>query len=481
MASHREQAVAVIDVGKTNIKLVAIGEDGNVLDEQNAPSVARNGALDSDGAWTWAHAALQRAAHRFDLAAIVPTTHGAAAAIVGDDGIIAPIADYEATPTEAIDADYDVRRPAFAETCSPRLPGGLNLGRQLYAMQCTDASTWQKARAVLTYPQFLSWRLSGAMASEVTSLGCHTDLWAPARHAFSSLVARESWTHLFPPIAPAWQPVGTLREDLGIAADCPILNGIHDSNAAYLRYLAGVSKPFTLLSTGTWMICFNGHGVLDALDPGRDTLANVDVCGRPIACSRFMGGREYAAIAGDVGSRAVEPSVRDVEAVIARRMFALPSFSHGGGPYPALAGRFMVSRRTMQPPQPLQSPQTSHTPQSPQLPGEAAALAALYCALMARESIRLTGPVQRLYIDGPFAGNDAFTASLAALMPDAEVHASSASNGTSIGASLLASMARDGDGRIPRIDIASHRIDAGRIAIDDYASEWQELVERSAA
>src|SRR5439155_24573346 len=128
----------------------------------------------------------------------------------------------------------------------------------------------------------------GSMASEVTSLGCHTDLWRPARGGFSTLVERQDWSRLFPPLQPAWRTLGRVRPELEPGLECEVLNGIHDSNAAYLRYLAGVQSPFALLSTGTWMVCFNSAGDLRALDPARDTLANVDVCGRPIACSRFM-------------------------------------------------------------------------------------------------------------------------------------------------------------------------------------------------
>ena len=42
-----------------------------------------------------------------------------------------------------------------------------------------------------TYPQYWAFRLTGVAATEVTSLGCHTDLWNPRAGAFSSLVERD--------------------------------------------------------------------------------------------------------------------------------------------------------------------------------------------------------------------------------------------------------------------------------------------------
>ena len=60
------------------------------------------------------------------------TTHGATAALVDADGDLAlPVLDYEHDGPDSCAADYDVR-PPFAETGTPRLPIGLNLGAQLY-------------------------------------------------------------------------------------------------------------------------------------------------------------------------------------------------------------------------------------------------------------------------------------------------------------------------------------------------------------
>ena len=51
-------------------------------------------------------------------------------------------------------------------------------------------------------------------------------------------------------------------------------------------------------------------GALDRLDAGRDMLANVDALGDPVPCARFMGGREFALIAGGESgfARAMRPT-----------------------------------------------------------------------------------------------------------------------------------------------------------------------------
>ena len=78
-------------------------------------------------------------------------------------------------------------------------------------------------------------------ASEATSLGCHTDLWAPAEGRLSSLVEREGWARLFPPLRPAASVLGPILPAVaaatGLAPATPVACGIHDSNASLLPWL----------------------------------------------------------------------------------------------------------------------------------------------------------------------------------------------------------------------------------------------------
>ena len=137
--------------------------------------------------------------------------------------------------------------------------------------------------------------------SEVTSLGCHTDLWCPRSRTFSSLASSRRWDALFPPIEPAWAELGVLEPDVraatGLSPSCRVLVGIHDSNASYLPHRTARRPPFSVVSTGTWIVCMAAGGSIDRLDPAAGTLANVDVFGDPVPTSRFMGGRDLEAIA----------------------------------------------------------------------------------------------------------------------------------------------------------------------------------------
>ncbi|MGY3549175.1 hypothetical protein ACVW0W_004942 [Bradyrhizobium sp. USDA 4469] len=302
------QTVAVLDIGKTNVKL-AVFSDGRLLWEKSAPNRVLAGPPypheDVESAWTFFLDALREAARTHQIGAIVPTAHGAAGALIGESELAAPVMDYEFAGVEAIEPDYAGLRPSFSESLSPKVPAGLNLGRQLAYQKWRCPDLFAEARYFVGYPQYWTWRLSGVAVSEVTSLGAHTDLWAPRRGQVSSLVKALGVDHLLPPLRRAFDPLGPIRPEIaaltGLAPETQVFCGIHDSNASLLPYLVSRQAPFTVLSTGTWVILMCVGLSLDQLDPRDDTLANVDALGRPIACGRFMGGREYATIAGSAG------------------------------------------------------------------------------------------------------------------------------------------------------------------------------------
>ena len=96
--------------------------------------------------------------------------------------------------------------------------------------------------------------------------------------------------------------LGPVRPELaaatGLPRDCRVIAGIHDSNASFLPHLVARPAPFTVLSTGTWVIAMAAGAALDRLDPAADMLANVDARGEPVPTARFMGGARSSSLAG---------------------------------------------------------------------------------------------------------------------------------------------------------------------------------------
>jgi sugar (pentulose or hexulose) kinase len=417
-------AVAVFDVGKTNIKLAVFDRAGKLLAERseaNAPLAPDAESpylrLDTEGAWAFLLGALTEFGARLPLEAITVVTHGCGGVLVGDEGVLAPPFDYEFDGLEVDRADYEAARPPFEETLSPRLPRGLNLGQHLFYLERHFPAEFSRATAFLCYPQYWSWRLSGVMASEATILGAHTDLWRPNEGRLSSLVEKRGWARLFPPLRRAWETLGTLKPEIaaltGLSPSVRIVCGAHDSNASLVPFLMSRRDPFTLVSTGTWVIVMAAGGK-GRLDPAADMLANVDVRGRPVPTARFMGGREFAVL---VGSEQAEAREADIAAVVASGAMAMPAFSDQGGPFAARKGRIVG--------------------EPPAAPAARAALATLYVALMTAHMLdRLEAPGE-IIVEGGFNRSPAYAAILKGLMPGRPL-VMAPTSGAAEGAALLA-------------------------------------------
>jgi L-fuculokinase len=374
--------------------------------------------LDTEGAWAFLIGALKELGARFSIEAISTTTHGCAGVLMQSGGPALPPLDYEFDGFGDIDADYDAARPHFDEARSPHLSRGLNLGRHLFYYERHYPAQFKQATAFLTYAQYFAWRLGGAIASEVTSLGAHTDLWRPNEGDLSSMVDALGWRRLFPPRRKAWDTLGTLKPEIanttGLSADVRIICGAHDSNAALVPHLLSRREPFTVISTGTWVIIM-AVGGKGQLDPEADMLANVDVRGEPVPTARFMGGREYAVLAG--GSP-VDADEADVGAIIASGVLALPAFSDQGGPFASRKG--VIDGL------------------APTTPKARAALATLYSALMTAHMLRRLEAPGELIVEGGFARSPAFAAVLARLMAGRRVVIAPISAGAAAGAAMLA-------------------------------------------
>ena len=448
-------ATAVIDIGKTNLKVVVFDADGAVLWERSAPNTPLPGPpylhADAENIWRFILQSLTEAGRAHAIDTIVPTAHGASGVLINDSGLALPILDYEDKGPETIEAEYAKIRPAFAESLAAPGAGGLNLGRQIAYQKWQFPEDFAKARHLLSYPQYWSWRLTGVAASEVTSIGSHTDLWAPQHNRLSSLASALDVAKLFPPFRPAWEALGPITPRVATATGLPaatrVLNGIHDSNASLLPNLLTRKPPFTVVSTGTWVIILGVGLNFETLDRDSDLLANVDVLGRPVPTARCMGGREYAAIAGGRGEN---PDAASLARVIASGAMALPSFTGQGGPYAKRKGEIIGSIADADRP----------------------ALATLHIALMTDDLLTRLGAAKGdLVIEGSFGKNAAYCATLAALRPAQNVIVSADQSGTARGAMLLAHWPQAPE--LPLDHAADPMVLAG---LDAYRRAWRQAL-----
>ncbi len=430
-------ATIILDVGKTLAKLSLWTEDEKLIARETRPNarVSAGGyrALDASGIEGWMAQVLAKFARLATVEQIIPIAHGSAAAIVHDGALVCPPMDYEEPVPAAERRRYDKERDDFAKTGSPPLPGGLNFGVQLHRLERLYPGLFTNGTVILPWPQYWAWVLSGVAASEITSLGCHSDLWRPIEGAPSALSLTRGWAAHFAPLRRADEVLASLSPAwaarAGLSPRVLVHCGLHDSNAALLAARAcpeTANKESTVLSTGTWFVAMRtptaGMAVdIAALPEGRDCLVNVDAFGQPVPSARFMGGREIE-ILNKTGTRGVDllshPSelLEAIPAVLRSGASVVPTLTPGSGPFPHSRGHWMGA---------------------PLDPCERGAAICLYAALVADVSLTLIGAKERLLIEGRFAKVPVFVRALASLHPDSKVYVSDAYTDVSYGALRL--------------------------------------------
>ncbi|MGQ3212177.1 MAG: FGGY-family carbohydrate kinase [Shinella sp.] len=448
------KTIAVVDIGKTNAKVVLVdGESFQEIAARTMPNGVVNAApyphFDTEKLWAFIVESLGALNQERPIDAISVTTHGATAALVGEDGdLVLPVLDYEHEGPQEFAEAYRMVRPRFAESGTPIMPMGLNAGLQIYWQAMRFPEAFAKARAILMYAQYWSFRLTGIAASEVTSLGCHADLWEPRNGRFSSLVEGRGWTRLMPPVRKASDVLALIRPDVAAAAglrpDVPVHCGIHDSNASLLPHVLTRKAPYAVVSTGTWVVVMASGARPVILDEARDTLINVNALGDPVPSSRFMGGRAFSLLGGKSGDL---PPAAIVD-VLERGAMLLPSLPEESGPFPGRKASWTVPREELS-------------------EDAAQAVIAFHLALMTATCLDLIGAEGPIIVEGPFAANRAFRVMLK-VATGRPVLAGGSATGTSIGAACLAA------GRAPEPALVSTAEELPKSAAD-YAARWRSL------
>jgi L-fuculokinase len=421
--------IGILDVGKTHTKFIAADADsGRIAARYERASRSIEGsvirALDVVGIERWLRETLSAFPEKAAIEALVPVAHGAAAVLLDAEDQVHFAPDYEDQAFELVAETYRTRRDPFSETFSPFLPLGLNLGRQLYFLESCHAPQFKRIQSCLLYPQYWAWRLCGEKASEVTSLGCHTDLWCPREAKPSRLAERRGWSGLLPALHAASDTLGHVSAELvratGLDPGCRVQCGIHDSNASYLSHRTGrpAAQPFSVVSSGTWIIVMAHGADLSRLRESDDMLANVDALGDAVPTARFMGGREYEAILGP-GNGPVVPTHDALASVLRHRAFALPP-ARSASERSGFAGRLIRADGL-----------TAE---------ERAALATAYLALRTGRRLSDLGATGDILIDGPLSANRLYVELLANLRPGCAIRTNDARSGVVRAAQVLAGM-----------------------------------------
>ena len=463
--------IGVIDIGKTHVKVTVIDlqhwQERASLKQQNiALTRPPYPHFDSEAHWQFILDSLRQLNQHYPIEAISITTHGASIVLLQKDGsLAAPIMDYEFSDLDNAAAAYDEIRPNFNMTGSPRLKLGLNVGAQIFWQFQQDPSLVTKVDNVLTYPQYWAFRLTGKPATEVTSLGCHTDLWEPREHRYTDLVKTLGIANKMAPLHRAMDSMGPLLPPLakrtGLNPKVNILCGIHDSNASLYPHLLTREPPFSVISTGTWVIAFAIGGHITPLDPKRDTLMNVHAFGDPVPSARFMGGREFEQVMDGIALPAVTSlQKQDLDKVLDENIMLLPAIEHHSGPYQGMPANWTV-------------PETALTASSRFI------AVSFYLALVSANCLKMIGAKGPIILEGPFVANSLYIKMLAIAANSPIEVTQGAAMGTSIGAALLAETSANitfQPQQKPDLETEISHLLPNNQSLHAYANTWQKAV-----
>ena len=302
--------IAIFDIGKTNKKLFLFDEQYRIVweqsevceqttDEDNEPCEDVTRLTD------WMRRSLEKLTGlgEFNIRAINFSAYGASFVYIGERGQpIAPLYNYlKAYPERLKKTFYDTYGGEITFsmlTASPVL-GSLNSGMQLYRVKEERPELFADMKYALHLPQFLSFQLTGQACSDITSIGCHTNLWNFAQQNYHEWVYREGIIDKLAPITPSTSVLPVRPRFSEASKGLPVIPvsgiGLHDSSAAIIPYLESFREPFVLISTGTWCISMNpfNDSPLTVAELQRDCLCYMSYQGRPVKASRLFAGYEH--------------------------------------------------------------------------------------------------------------------------------------------------------------------------------------------
>ncbi len=290
-----KEVIAIFDIGKTNKKVLLFDENLKVVyqkeekfeeikDDDGYPCDDRN-LIEK-----WIKSTLDELSEskEYKIKAVNFSTYGATLMHIDENGDpVTPVYNYLKPMPEEITNQfypkYGGKEEFSRKTASPAL-GMLNSGLQVLWLKKTKPEVFNKIKNILHFPQYCSYLVTKTIASEYTSIGCHTAMWDFDNMQYHQWLGEEGIS--LP------EPVSNSKtfEAVDKKYDFVAGAGIHDSSASLAPYILGSDEKFLLLSTGTWSINMNPYNYdpLTREELENDCLAYMSISQKPVKSSRFF-------------------------------------------------------------------------------------------------------------------------------------------------------------------------------------------------
>lgn len=296
------KVIAVFDIGKTNKKFLLFDEEYHIVYET---STQLPETVDEDGDpcedinaltnWILTTFIEANSSPEFDIVWINYSTYGASFVHLGNDGRpVAPLYNYLKPFPEELKTLFYYKyggENAFAKATASPVLGSLNSGMMLYLLKQRKPQIYARIKWSLHLPQYVSALFTTEYYSDLTSIGCHTNLWEFRTHKYHPWVDKED-------VGLKLAPIVDSSFTIEISSVHKIMYsgiGIHDSSAALVPYLTYAKERFVLLSTGTWCIALNPFNdePLTSTELRHDCLSYLNFRGKPVKASRLFSGHVH--------------------------------------------------------------------------------------------------------------------------------------------------------------------------------------------
>ena len=461
-----EYAIAVIDIGMTNKKIAVYDDTLLQLDAKYRNFVPKivDGleAHDLEGMEEWFLDELTQFGKRFNIKAIAVSTHGATFVCLGKDGRAAvPCVYYTHEPGEDFHrrfyGSFGKATDLQDRTGTPAFDAMINPAKGIFFAKERFRDDFKNVTAVLPYPQYWGFRLTGNVGAENTYMGCHTYLWDQVDGCHSSVACDMGIADLLPKkLNKSWDVLGTISAELaaktGLTSDTIVTMGIHDSNASLLPHFAKKGETgFTINSTGTWCVTMNPvkeYGFAPE-ELGKVVFFNISAFGTPVKTAIFMGGQELETWSKVLMSRHGRSDFPSYDEALYRKIlseadcFLLPELLAGTGQFPGSKPRVMEGDKTW-----IYEDIASGASPPPCFADYEKGFAVLQISLVMQSLVTLerTGlqPGSAVITEGGFKKNDAYNRLLSAALKDNGVYLTDIAEATALGAAMTAKMALTG-------------------------------------
>lgn len=437
--------IAIFDIGKTNKKLFlfneayqivyeksehlaeTLDEDGDPCEDVNSLKLFVNHALHS-----------LAASKEFTIRAINISAYGASLVYIDETGknighLYNYLKPYPPNVRKKFYETYGGEAQFSFQTASPVLDS-LNSGMQLYRLKYEKPALFHQIKYALHLPQYLSYLITGKAFSEITSIGCHTNLWHFQNNDYHHWVKKENILEKLPPLVPSDMVV----QPASVTSNFVVGVGLHDSSAALIPYLVSFKDPFVLISTGTWAISLNPFNStpLTKAELECDCLCYLQYMGSPVKASRLFAGHQH------------DMQVERIAQHFNQNTERYHSLSCDNEALRNIINRFKDSRQTNAKPVLKELPFATR-----ELSGFKDDVEAYYQLMYdlvvqqyaSTQLVLKNTQVKRIYVDGGFSNNAIYMNLLAAFFPEMEVYASSIPQATAIGAALAIHLAWNGE------------------------------------